>query len=106
MEISSIFNNYRNLMSPEYFDMILIDINQFIFFITFSFRFAILFYCGKLLYKNFKNSWSYLSMSRRVAAIMAFIHYILLTLLSCYWYRLILIGVFKQVGIIKVNDKK
>jgi len=107
MEMSTIFMNYRSMLHPEQFGNNIVNFNQIIFFVTFTiFRVILLPYCCYRFYFNMLYSYNHMSFSRQCATVMSLIQFFAMTLLSFYWYKLIVRGLLKLLGIIKSTPKK
>jgi hypothetical protein len=101
MEMSTIFMNYRSMLSPDNVGKTVTNLNQIVFFLAFTiFRVFLLPYCMYRFYFNVLYSWNYISFSRQCASIWSLFSFFLMTALSFYWYKLIVKGLLKLLGCI------
>ena len=108
VEISTIFLNYRGMFLKSEMSSPLSMVNQLTFFFTYTIFRIFLFpvFTYKLVLSLY-YSWDLLNTARRICGIFAFGMYTWMWALNLIWYKLILTGVAKMLGIIsKSSDYK
>lgn len=80
---------------------------QILFFFAYTILRMFLYPYGTLhMIKIQYYSWQYNTPLRRNYMFFTLVEYVLMFLLNVYWYKLIIVGLLKMVGIIKSKPKK
>jgi hypothetical protein len=107
-EISTVFLNYRSMVSKELQNAPIPMVNQVVFLITFILtRVIMLPYLLILQIIMLDNLWDYLSPFRRFTGVTCAVMSVLMLIINAYWFKLILKGFYKLLvakGIIKEKE--
>jgi len=106
MEYSSLPVNYRALMTPEELFGPVGMVNNILFLVLYTiFRVCLLPFTTWKLWMTINQVWTYISASRQFWLAFVSIEFLILTVLSYYWFFTILKMLAKFIGLIK-KDKK
>lgn len=101
-EISTIFLNYRSMFGKEQMQEVLPQINQVIFFITYTiFRMFLYPYGTYILIKIQYYGWPYTTQFKKNCLWVTIVEYLAMFALNVYWYKLIVVGLLKMIGIME-----
>jgi hypothetical protein len=106
VEISTIFINYRCLYRKDQMGQMVPQIIQVLFFILYTiFRMCLFPWATARLVYGAYYIWDLIPLWRKVCAVISVCQYLMMWALNTYWYKLILVGLFKLLGIIKSKPK-
>jgi hypothetical protein len=107
VEISTIFINYRGFYRKDEMAQFVPQVIQIIFFILYTiFRMCLFPYMTYNLALTLYYAYDYLEWYRKVTGAISLFFFLLMWALNTYWYKLIVVGLLKLLGIIKVDPKK
>ena len=98
-EVSSLFLNYKDMFTKASKDSTLAQINQLVFFLTYTvFRMALLPYLIVVIYKEVVAVWELRSGLENIAAVYTLLQGIAVYALNLFWYMLILKGLQRLIA--------
>ena len=106
-EVSTLFLNYRSMYPKDRITETIPQINQLLFFITYT-VFRVFFFppATRMLISHTWYTWGRISTTRTVLAIITTLFFLAMWVLNMFWYMLVLKGLFRMLGITKPSKKK
>lgn len=106
-ELSTFFMNYRSMFPKDQINEFVPQMHQLLFFIAFTvFRMCLFPFGIYLFFMTWYYSFDYVDSQKHICLGISTSLYIVMLILNIYWYQLILKGLLKMLGCIKVNKKK